>query len=63
MLNQRREFSFKIYPENMVVVQYNIYKFFTMYFSKINQTYFILYCNFINEINEWERFTLKFFEI
>jgi len=52
MLNQRREFSFKIYPENMVVVQYNIYKFFTMYFSKINQTYFILYCNFINEINE-----------
>jgi len=42
MLNQRREFSFKIYPENMVVVQYNIYKFFTMYFSKINQTYFIV---------------------
>jgi len=43
----RREFSFKIYPENIIVViQYNI---FTMNFSKINQTYFIRYCNFINE--------------
>ena len=48
--NTRREFCFKIYSENMVVVvQYNILKIFTMHFSKINQTYFILYCSFINE--------------
>ena len=47
-----REFSFKVYPENMVVVvQYNILKIFTMHFSKIDQIYiyFILYCSFINE--------------
>jgi len=31
-----------------------------MHFSKINQIYFIYYYSFINE---WERFTLKFFEI
>ena len=50
----RREFSFKIYSENIVVViQYNILKIFTMHFSKIKKkfikTYFILYCSFINE--------------
>ena len=46
----RREFSFKIYPENMIVViQYNTFKIFTMHVSKIDQTYFILYCSFINE--------------
>jgi len=46
---QRREFSFKICPENIVVVvQYNILKIFIMY-NKINQIYFILYCSFINE--------------
>jgi len=34
--------SFKIYPENIVVVQYNILKIFTMHFSKINQTYYTI---------------------
>ena len=59
----RREFSFKIYPANMVVVHYNILKIFTMHFnkSKIVQTYFILYCNFINK--KQKKFKLKFFEI
>jgi len=38
-----KENFFLIYPENtVVVVQYNILKIFTMYFSKINQTYFII---------------------
>ena len=46
----RREFSFKIYPENVIVViQYNILKIFISHFNKINQTYFTLYCSFINE--------------
>jgi len=33
----------------IVVIQYNILKIFIMHFGKINQTYFILYCSFINE--------------
>jgi len=33
----------------MIVNNNNILKIFTMHFSKINQTYFILYCSFINE--------------
>jgi len=39
----RREFSFKIYLENMVIViYYNILKIFTMHFSKIDQTLFYI---------------------
>jgi len=37
----------------VVMVQYNILKIFTMHFNKINQTYYISYCSFINE---WEKF-------
>jgi len=52
----RRESSFKIHPENMVIVIQCILKIFTMHFSKINQTYFIFYFSFINEC---EKFTLN----
>jgi len=51
-INVRKEFCFKNL-KNMIVqrniLQYNILKIFIMHFSKINQTYFILYCSFINE--------------
>jgi len=42
----------------IIVVQYNILKTFIMHFSKIDQTYFIFYCSFINEEMR-ETFTLK----
>jgi len=42
------------------MIQYNILKIFITHFGKINQTYFILCYNFINE---WERLTLKNSEI
>ena len=52
-VSTRRELFFLIYPEIynpiVVVIQYNILKIFILHFSKINQTYFILYCNFTNE--------------
>jgi len=43
----------------IVVVRYNILKIFTMHFSKINQTYFILYYSFINKGERILLFTLK----
>jgi len=45
----RRKFFLKIYSQNIVVIQYNILKIFTMHFNKINQIYFVFYWNFLNE--------------
>jgi len=42
MIRTRRESFFKIYPENIVIVVYNILKIFTMHFNKID---LILYFN------------------
>jgi len=49
--NKDTERTFFItYPKNIVIaVQHNILMIFTLHFGKINQTYFIFYCNFINE--------------
>ena len=42
-INTWKEFCFKMYLKNMIIViQHNILKIFIKQFSKINQTYFII---------------------
>ena len=45
----RREFSFKIFPENIVAVVQYFKDFYHASVKLIFQIYFIFYCSFINE--------------